>query len=917
MLELLRAAATLGQPTGAQAFPDDVLGFLLHYPTVPDVAAERVRIADLLGEGGFDLFAYSEEIPDILVLNFPGILIEQSPEYLFEESESLREALGLTAVTPEIPQAFADGEAAGADAESLDGIVSAACKSKAASPGDPRWAIKMLKVDRAWAAHAVSGRGVRIGQPDSGVADHREIADGLLIHLGHNYLDGVADPTDPLRASMAAAGHGTRTSSQVISRADFDIVGSAPGAELVPIRAVNSVVIGAGRAVARAVDHARQTDCHVISMSLGGPIAGRALRQAIARAVRADLIVIAAAGNCVRVVTYPAWDQNVIAVAAVDIHKNRWRGSCRGSQVDVSAPGENVHVASRLPGDGGDVAAKRAIEPRGQGTSYAAALTAGVAALWLEKFSRADVAVEARRRGIAVQELFRAALRATTETPAGWDGGQMGTGIVDADRLLGMGLADIPGPIPTEGAPLLSGMAVTDFPPAMQAEASFIATDWALRDVAAPGLLESALPARPSPALAAILTRTAPEAFPAPVIISEPSAIPASMENAFRRLATGQSTGLESAETLDEGGALARLKSEGSQAILDQAQAALSRRANARPALVDPGVQAEALARIAPVVDQLMQDDAADRLGDQQTRVVLEALVRLTGRPALRVTGDELDDPLIGDWASTLRPIRNRWRRHVRAVGRIDVEVVPGKWVHAGTGYRIADNRVITNRHVLDSFVDQLPSAPGTQRFRARRPASIVFDPDAKDDATRFALGDVVTAGARRVGRFINLSKLDLAIFEMASDNGNGSPPPAVPVDQMEGLDDPDLSKLLVAGYPAEPVRPGETDDDDAFWARIGEIYGDVYGVKYISPGFVMTRPGQVATDLQGWTFTHDATTMRGNSGSVIVALHGGVRLVGLHVGGESRTQNYAHDLTRVKAAPDDAFDANVLPAIL
>ncbi|MEM7644762.1 MAG: S8 family serine peptidase, partial [Pseudomonadota bacterium] len=690
MLELLRAAAALGQPTGAEAFPDDALGFLLHYETAPDIAEEQSRIANLLEADGFDLFVYSDEITDILVLNFPGIPIEQSPEYLFEESEALREALGLVAVTPEIPQAFADGEAAGADAESLGGVVSALCTSTAASPTDPRWAIKLLKVDRAWAIHGVSGRGVRVAQPDSGVADHREIADGLLTHLGHNYVDGVADPTDPLRPSMSAAGHGTRTSSQVISRPSFDIVGSAPGADLVPIRALNSVVIGAGRAVSRAVDHARVNGCHVISMSLGGPVAGRALRQAIARAVQADLIVIAAAGNCVRVVTYPAWDRNVIAVAAVDINKRRWRGSCRGPQVDVSAPGENVHLASRLPGDGGDAAAKRAIEPRGQGTSYATALTAGVAALWLERFGRSAVVAEARRRGIPVQELFRSALRATADPPPGWDSGQMGTGIVDAERLLGLDLADIPGPIPTEGAPLLVGTAVTDFPPALQAEASFVAMDWALRDVAAPALLESALPARPSPALAAMLDRVVPDAFPAPVVISEPAAAPTRTENAFRRLATGQSSGLESAETLDEAGALARLKSEGSRAILDQAEAALSRRATARPALVDTGVQAEALTKIAPVVDKLMRDDAADRLGDAPARAVLEALVRLTGRPALRVTGDELDDPLIGDWAATLRPIRNRWRRHVRAVGRIDVEVVPGKWVHAGTGYRIA-----------------------------------------------------------------------------------------------------------------------------------------------------------------------------------------------------------------------------------
>ena len=57
------------------------------------------------------------------------------------------------------------------------------------------------------------------------------------------------------------------------------------------------------------------------------------------RAVAADVIVLAAAGNCVRTVVWPARYVECIAVAGTNAADGMWRGSCRGSAVDISAPG--------------------------------------------------------------------------------------------------------------------------------------------------------------------------------------------------------------------------------------------------------------------------------------------------------------------------------------------------------------------------------------------------------------------------------------------------------------------------------------------------------------------------------------------------------------------------------------------------
>ena len=69
-----------------------------------------------------------------------------------------------------------------------------------------------------------------------------------------------------------------------------------------PIRATESVVQVFDSDVAKAVAHARQVGCHVVTMSLGGK-GFFGLKGEIQRAVDAGMIVMAAAGNYVRMVT--------------------------------------------------------------------------------------------------------------------------------------------------------------------------------------------------------------------------------------------------------------------------------------------------------------------------------------------------------------------------------------------------------------------------------------------------------------------------------------------------------------------------------------------------------------------------------------------------------------------------------------
>ena len=280
----------------------------------------------------------------------------------------------------------------------------------------------------AWAFSTAQGRpgrglGVVIAQPDTGVVAHAEL-DGVVRVGGWDVLDHDPDPTDPLDGLNP--GHGTGTASVVVSPESRVVAGSAPAASHMPIRTVTTVVQVTQVAVAEAIGHAVDSGAHVITMSLGG-LPAAVLERAVRRAVAADVIVLAAAGNCVRTVVWPARYAECVAVAGTNAADGMWRGTCRGPAVDIAAPGQNVLKA--------EVASGTAVG-QGQGTSYAVALIAGVAALWLAHHGRADLLAAARARGETLQDMFLRLLQATARRPAGWDSGEMGAGIADARALL-------------------------------------------------------------------------------------------------------------------------------------------------------------------------------------------------------------------------------------------------------------------------------------------------------------------------------------------------------------------------------------------------------------------------------------------------------------------------------------------------
>jgi serine protease len=405
--------------------------FALILKPAADPVEQAAAIAAALAPVGAQVTPLSTLDPQALLVEIADRTLSGDNAAAFAAAHALQDAFDVEAAEPDLPTNFfpvippGDVEPRSAD------LLPIGCRTPREDALDqtPMWALDAIRVPQAWAFSEAQqrpdrGAGVIVAQPDTGITQHAEL-EGILTVPGFDVLDGDPDPTDPLEDDFGdSPGHGTATASVLVSLPPGRVTGSAPSAQHMAIRAIESVVRITQISVAQAIDWAAQHGAHVITLSLGG-LPSFTLLRALQRAVQADIIVMAAAGNCVGAVVWPARYDDCIAVAGVDVRDARWRGSCHGPAVDVSAPGENVFCATVPTGS-----------DQAQGTSYSVALTAGVAALWLAHHSRANLIAAARDRGETLQVMFRRLVSASARRPAGWDPTDMGGGIVDAQALL-------------------------------------------------------------------------------------------------------------------------------------------------------------------------------------------------------------------------------------------------------------------------------------------------------------------------------------------------------------------------------------------------------------------------------------------------------------------------------------------------
>lgn len=259
----------------------------------------------------------------------------------------------------------------------------------------------------------------------------------------------------------------------------------------------------------------------------------------------------------------------------------------------------------------------------------------------------------------------------------------------------------------------------------------------------------------------------------------------------------------------------------------------------------------------------------------------LETIVR-DERPVLFVENDWINRTevtLDGEEARLLveavEEHRPRLEPMMPLIGRIDVTNFP-HLDFVGTGWLVAEDVVVTNRHVASLIAQQDGRRFAFSRGVAGQPISSVFctahefDDLAPDAARSFAVTDVLYIEPKS-------GPHDIAFLKVAR-RTSGVQAPFITIAPADA--DPD-TRVLVVGYPARASRRVIPDQE-----RMRELYRDRYDVKRAAPGLIMPS----GNDASG---RHDCTTLGGNSGSVVLDMATG-RAVGLHFAGLYQESNFA-----------------------
>lgn len=253
--------------------------------------------------------------------------------------------------------------------------------------------------------------------------------------------------------------------------------------------------------------------------------------------------------------------------------------------------------------------------------------------------------------------------------------------------------------------------------------------------------------------------------------------------------------------------------------------------------------------------------------------LALEAIIRRLARPVLKISNDDFDESEADtqEWQKRLKTHKKVLKQALVSVGRIELENNPNfSWV--GTGWVIAEDLIVTNRHVANIFAQSRG-----QRFVFRKnlfgvamEARIDFHEEHQGaNPDEFAIKEVLHV-EEQSGPDIAFLRIDW--------NGTPSGDDRDIIQLSENVSD--LKYVAAIGYPAKDTRTNIPVEMDA-------IFANIYDVKRLAPGELMSQ------DESRGFITHDCTTLGGNSGSVIIELETG-KAAGLHFAGREEFANYA-----------------------
>jgi DNA/RNA endonuclease G (NUC1) len=252
-----------------------------------------------------------------------------------------------------------------------------------------------------------------------------------------------------------------------------------------------------------------------------------------------------------------------------------------------------------------------------------------------------------------------------------------------------------------------------------------------------------------------------------------------------------------------------------------------------------------------------------------EPQFVPETIVLRVGRPVLTVSNDQptltFEDVESEVWKERLQRAREPLGRAIQAVGRIEVQGHPRfSWI--GTGWLVAPDVVVTNRHVAREFGSRSGEAfVFRQGLAGSMKASIDFlEEFQRRDERPFPIAEIM---------YISPDEgPDVAFLRVKTRQGL-----AAHIDLSQAAAKAGDMVALI-GYPAKDSRIPEPD-------LMQRVFGDIYDKKRLAPGQIL--------GLQSSLVLHDCSSLGGNSGSVVLSLSTG-NAVALHFAGRFLEANYA-----------------------
>ncbi|KAK9810994.1 hypothetical protein WJX73_004495 [Symbiochloris irregularis] len=351
-----------------------------------------------------------------------------------------------------------------ADVELCEADQRLSIAATSASPNDPRYSdqtyLANISVPAAWRTGQLGTASVRVCVVDTGLDyTHPDLVANLWnnpaertgpgANAANGYQNGVDDDNNGIIDDLWGAdftdgasdgkvedqnGHGTAVAGIIgaVGNNGQGITGINQVASIITCRFMDSTGNGFASDAIRCLDYCTAMGAHVITLSAGGTAQSSALQTAISAATARGVLLVASAGNNDgsddTTAHYPASlsDPGIIAVGASTSNKTLWSGSNYGKNtVAMLAPGVNILST----GLGGTYTTT-------SGTSMAAPMVAGAAALLLAQFAQngANISTQAPNMGLARQ--VKSLLLANADPLSAADAGKVGGGFLNVAAAL-------------------------------------------------------------------------------------------------------------------------------------------------------------------------------------------------------------------------------------------------------------------------------------------------------------------------------------------------------------------------------------------------------------------------------------------------------------------------------------------------